>query len=227
MRKEIIYAVLGSTLIHGGLAFSDRIFSDEPVAVAQEEAIPTIELAPMPQLEPEPPEEVEVTDSSEPASETPADLAPPMQADTPSVSLDSPFVQQIQQVAPVSMSKPTGVVTIPQGRPGGAGGAGGGMKQIFDLASLDQKPVPTYRAAPNHPLELKRARIGGEVTVRFIVDSDGNVRDPFIVKSTHREFEPEALKAIMRWKFRPGKKGGVAVNTRNVELDMGFNPPRS
>lgn len=224
MRRHIIYAVLGSTLIHGGLAVSGMLFKETAPEAAVEEAVPTIELAPMPTLEPEPPEVIETGEAS-PSSE-PADLAPPMQADTPSVQMDSPFVQQIQPPPPPGIKRPTGVIAIPAGRPATGGSGGGGMKNVFDLASLDQKPVVTFQVNPTYPFEMKRARISGQVTIGFIVDANGEVRDPHVINSSHREFEAEALKAILKKKFRPGKKSGSAVNTR-MQQTLSFNAAKS
>ena len=225
MRRHIIYAVLGSTFLHGGIAMSGYLFKEEAAAAPVVEETPTIELAPMPVLEPEPPEPTDQPPSDAEASSEPADMAPPMQADTPSVSLDSPFVQQIQPPPPPGVNRPAGVITIPAGRPA-TGAGGGGMKNVFDLASLDQKPVATIQPRPNFPFELKRARISGQVTLLFIVDSNGEVRDPQVVNSSHREFEPEAIKAILKAKFRPGKKAGNAVNTR-MQQTMVFNAAKS
>ena len=50
--------------------------------------------------------------------------------------------------------------------------------------------------------------------VEFIVDSKGDARNAFAVRSTKREFEQSAVQAVNKWKFRPGRKGGRAVNTR-------------
>jgi protein TonB len=73
---------------------------------------------------------------------------------------------------------------------------------------------------------MKRARISGQVTLGFIVDSNGEVRDPYVINSSHREFEAEALKAILKSKFRPGKKSGSAVNTR-MQQTLSFNAAKS
>ena len=61
---------------------------------------------------------------------------------------------------------------------------------------------------------MRRAGITGEVVVEFIVDANGDVRNAFAVRSTQRDFEQAAVQAVSKWKFRPGKKGGRAVNTR-------------
>jgi protein TonB len=61
---------------------------------------------------------------------------------------------------------------------------------------------------------MRRAGITGEVLVEFIVDANGDVRNAYAVRSTQREFETAAVQAVSKWKFRPGKRGGKAVNTR-------------
>jgi protein TonB len=88
------------------------------------------------------------------------------------------------------------------------------MKDLFDLANLDQIPVARFQARPVYPFEMRRAGITGEVLVGFIVDSNGDVRDAYAIRSNQREFEAAAIQAVMKWKFRPGRKGGRAVNTR-------------
>ncbi len=145
-----------------------------------------------------------------------------MQTDTPSAVIDSPFVQQIQAPPPPGLNRPTGGIVIPTStRPAIASGQG--LANLFDLAALDRRPSPTFQARPQYPFEMRRSGISGEVVVRFVVDSSGNVRDPFIVRSSNPAFESSVLDAVLKWKFRPGEKGGVKVNTRNVEILIPFN----
>ena len=61
---------------------------------------------------------------------------------------------------------------------------------------------------------MRRAGITGDVLVEFIVDANGDVRNAFAVRSSQREFETAAVQAVSKWKFKPGRKGGRAVNTR-------------
>ena len=67
------------------------------------------------------------------------------------------------------------------------------------------------------------AGINGEVVVGFMVDSAGNVRNAYVIRSTRREFESEALRAVTRTRFKPGRKNGADVNTRNVSVPILFN----
>ena len=88
--------------------------------------------------------------------------------------------------------------------------------QVFDISKLDQTPVPKYQAKPQYPFEMRRAGIGGEVTVDFIIDTNGDVQNAYASKSSQREFEAAAVQAVSKWKFRPGRKGGKDVITHMV-----------
>jgi periplasmic protein TonB len=55
--------------------------------------------------------------------------------------------------------------------------------------------------------------VTGEVLVDFIVDTNGNVINAYAVKSSQREFEDNAVLAVSKWKFKPGRRGGRNVNT--------------
>jgi protein TonB len=222
MSRDLIIAIFVSLLLHGGTALSGYLFK-KPVAdkVVAKAEIPTVQLDMPPPPEPEKPEVVEeemVTD----APKEVADIAPPMQNDTPSAVIDSPFKQQIQAPPPPGVTRPSGnAISIPTNtRPAVASGKA--MGAIFDLASLDQKPEARVRIAPQYPFEMRRSGLKGEVVVQFIVDSSGEVRDPVIVKTSNSGFNDAAIQAVLKWKFKPGRKGGSAVNTRVQQL-LGFN----
>jgi len=212
MSRNLIISLLVSILLHGGTVFSGYLFKKKPQEKVVSTEIPTIALdmpPPPPPDEPEPSEEVAPTD----APTEVADLAPPMQNDVISAVIDSPFVQQVQAPVPTGLSRPTGNIVIPTNTKPSMG-TGKAMGNVFDLASLDQRPEARLRIKPVYPFELRRSGIKGEVTVGFIVDRNGDVREPYIVKSTSQGFEQAAIDAVLKWKFKPGKKGGAAVNTR-------------
>ncbi len=211
MSRNTIIAIIASILLHGGVAGSGFLFKKDSVEEIPVPETPTIALDLPPPPEPDEPDVVEDAVSDAPAEV--ADLAPPMQNDIPSANIDSPFVQQMQAPPPPGMSRPSGNIVIPTSTRPSVGG-GKALGAIFDLASLDQKPEASVRIKPVYPFEMRRSGIKGEVTVGFIVDSDGNVREPYIVKSSSAGFEDSAIQAVLKWKFRPGKKGGKAVSTR-------------
>lgn len=208
MRRDLIIGILLSIAFHGGVAWlSEEIGKAPTKKIVQEDETPTIALMEMPKIEPdEPPETVDASD----AEAAPVEFAPPMQTDVPQiVQLDS-FVQQVQPPPPESLKPAVGVISIPQNR---QVGLGKGI-EVFNINQLDQIPQVRATVPPQYPFEMRRAGITGEVLVEFIVDTNGNVRNPFAVRSSQREFETAAVQAVSKWKFRPGKKGGRVVNTR-------------
>jgi protein TonB len=206
MRRDLIIGILFSLCVHGGVAWLGEAFKPGAQKAAPKEETPTIQLMEMPKLDDPPEEKVEADDQPV----TPLDFAPPMQTDVPQIITESSFVQQIQPPPPEGLKPATGVISIPAGRPGGLGKG----IEVFDISKLDQIPQAKFRAKPVYPFDMRRAGISGEVVVEFICDTNGDVLNPFAVRSTQREFEAAAVQAVSKWKFRPGKKGGRAVNTR-------------
>ncbi len=89
-----------------------------------------------------------------------------------------------------------------------------GDLQIFDIKDLDSAPRRTRTPPLVHPPELRRARIGGSVTLMLIISETGSVRVEKVVNSTHREFERNAITFAEGCQFEPPKKGGRAVRAR-------------
>ncbi|MCX6953580.1 MAG: TonB family protein [Verrucomicrobia bacterium] len=107
---------------------------------------------------------------------------------------------------------------IPSGPVGIPGPAvekpGVGPGGIVGLGDLDNTPRTRMTVTPNYPFEAKRAGLTGEVLVEFVVDETGGVHAPRVVRSTDRVFEEAALRAVARWKFEAGKRGGKPVRFR-------------
>jgi TonB family protein len=104
-----------------------------------------------------------------------------------------------------------------------------GPKVIEDplpITDLDRIPVVTSSPAPRYPFELKRARIGGVVVLRFVVDSRGEVSDVEVVSADYPEFGTAAAEAMLKWRFKAGMKDGRRVSSR-MELPMNFSVERA
>lgn len=84
--------------------------------------------------------------------------------------------------------------------------------EIYERSKLDMQPRPTFQARPKYPLELRRAGIGGEATVDFIVDANAEVRNAYAIKSA---LAGEAAKdGVVR--LRPFTVAGEPVGTSEV-----------
>jgi len=212
MRRDLIIGVILSLSLHAVLGFGfNRKAPPKPQVVEEEIAVVQME---MPEIEPEEQEVVEELVDEAPSNQ----LAPPMLADVPSVSVTA-FTQPLQPPPPPGLTAAKGAIAIPVVKPGTK--LGQGMKDLFDIANLDQIPVARVQPAPNYPFEMKRAGISGSVLLEFIVSSTGDVVAVQVVRSSQREFEQPAIQAVQKWKFRPGRKGGRAVNTR-CQIEIPF-----
>jgi TonB family protein len=87
-------------------------------------------------------------------------------------------------------------------------------QSLYAMKDLDEKPKAVYRAQPKYPAELKVLGMEGEALMCFVVGADGAVREVEIENATNEAFGVAAKKALEQWKFKPGQKDGVTVNTR-------------
>ena len=65
-----------------------------------------------------------------------------------------------------------------------------------------------------YPEFAKKAGIEGRVFVQFVVDEQGNVMNPRITRGVHKLLDQEALRAVKKQKFTPGKQRGKAVKVQ-------------
>ena len=85
---------------------------------------------------------------------------------------------------------------------------------VYDVTELDQVPVARSQVWPTYSAAQRPAGVTAEVTVSFVVDPEGNVRDASTIKSTNADFDTVAVESIKKWNFKPGQKGGRPVGTR-------------
>lgn len=72
--------------------------------------------------------------------------------------------------------------------------------------------IPLVRIQPRYPVQAARSRISGTVIVEFEINPDGTVANPRVVHSEPPNiFDDAAIKAILRWKFKPKIVNGQAV----------------
>lgn len=89
---------------------------------------------------------------------------------------------------------------------------------IFELSDLDEPPRPLARLQPIYPPQARMRKIQGLVVVEFVVAADGTARDITVVSSQPGDvFTEAAVRAIERWRFTPGTKGGKPVAARVIQ----------
>ena len=67
-----------------------------------------------------------------------------------------------------------------------------------------------------YPEMARQAGVNGRVFVQFVVDEQGNVVDPVVLRGIGGGCDEEAMRVIKSAKFKPGKQRGKAVKVRYV-----------
>lgn len=65
-----------------------------------------------------------------------------------------------------------------------------------------------------YPEMARRAQIEGKVIVQFIIDKEGNVNDPEVLRGIGGGCDEVAVKAVKKAKFKPGMQRGKPVMVR-------------
>jgi len=65
-----------------------------------------------------------------------------------------------------------------------------------------------------YPEFAKKAGIEGRVFVQFVVDENGDVQNPKVTRGVHKLLNEEAIRAVKKMKFKPGKQRGKAVKVQ-------------
>jgi protein TonB len=85
-------------------------------------------------------------------------------------------------------------------------------------------PRLVQEVKPNYTADAMRAQVRGVVELEILVLADGSVGRVHVVRSLDSRFglDEEAIRAVRRWRFDPGRRLGKAVATR-VGVEMAFS----
>lgn len=216
-KSFMVVAIVISVALHAGLilGFNEKKMPKRAAVVQEAPA----EMLIMPDLSE--PEEDKISDLNDEEMTAPAVQVPMLQDVPLSIPVESSFTQLIDPTVPTKLEGAASqVMAIPlniqRGRPDTSG-----IKNLFNIEDLDRRPEPIVQTPPVFPYELKQSVSEARVRVGFIVTSRGDVIMPYIISSSDRGFERATLDAVVKWRFKPGVRGGRKVNTR-VEQPIDF-----
>ncbi len=176
-----------------------------------------IVLKPAPPPPPPPDDNVpQATEDKTPAAEP----IKPLRGGSPAPDIpDGPVIPKPDRITiPVDERPQTRVATgrliPPSIGPGETGGPAVSGPVIFRPVDLDRVPSAKVQLPPDYPSSLKQAGVTGAVTVEFDVDRSGQVVSARVLDSTNGEFEAPTLRAVLKWRFEPGRRNGRAVPFR-------------
>ena len=95
------------------------------------------------------------------------------------------------------------------------GGPGG-----MNIAEGDYLPI--VRVAPVYPARALSRGLEGYVDMSFTVTQAGTVRDPVVLFSTSSLFDRAALRAVLKFKYKPRVVDGVPVDVPGVKTRISF-----
>lgn len=176
----------------------------ESISEAKQRQLP--EKPPTPKKPPPPPQPPQ-QQVSQPKAPTPKMSVP--QVDVPLNIAGQPYLGAVAKAAPAPEPTPVPAVEEPV---------------AIEGPIVDNEVIPIVRVPPRYPRKASRRSVEGVVTVTFIITKDGRVREPRVVKATPEGwFEDAALKALLKWKFKPKFVNGEAVEriaTQEIEFKL-------
>jgi len=108
---------------------------------------------------------------------------------------------------------------------------GGEGMFIGNFSSVDRTEegdiIPIVVIRPMYPRDAAMQGLEGWVKVEFIITAIGTVKNPRVIDAKPpRVFNREAIRAILKWKFKPRVVDGVAVDRRATQV-IEFNLEQS
>src|SRR5882762_7012907 len=94
-------------------------------------------------------------------------------------------------------------------------------KRIVRIGSSLKAPRQTYSIQPEYPPLARQTHVSGTVVVNAVIDEHGNVVGARAL-SGHPLLIPEALKAVLQWKYEPTLLNGTPVAVE-MEVTVHFN----
>jgi len=138
--------------------------------------------------------------------------------EVPSLRRDHAEVVQLRADVAVAKQKLAAVAKTPAVRNRNTSTIRNGVPDDnLDQGKETGVPKVISQVAPVYPMGLRMDGETGEVTVRIIVDTNGDVQDASVLKSSDPDLSAAALAAVKQWKFSPPSRNGRPVKVRLQE----------
>lgn len=203
--RVLLASVLAVGVTFGLFLFMHKLISSGDDDRAELDAIAGIHFGPV-----EIPDEIMTKNRRKPKKPPPPKDPPP----PPKMQI-SKMDQQVQNMPQMNIPS----LDVPM--VGGSGVFIGNFQQVDQTAEGDIIPVVVIR--PMYPQEAAMDGTEGWVKIEFTITEVGTVKDPKVIDAKpKRIFNREAIRAILKWKFKPRVVDGVAVERRATQV-IDFN----
>ncbi|MCF6216400.1 MAG: energy transducer TonB [Emcibacter sp.] len=126
--------------------------------------------------------------------------------DTPEMDMDT-SVDNVNTGIEIGMAPVAAVVSV--------GGTGG-------FAASDGDYLPIVKVAPIYPRRAAERGLSGYVIVEFTVTKLGTVVDAKVIESTNSVFNRAAIKAALKFKYKPKVVDGEPIDVAGVLHKISF-----
>jgi len=148
-------------------------------------------------------------------------MVPTITADAPKIEADQ-YGDPLSKLNEGSLGNGSGTGIGPGNGngygPGNGGNMGGGAYKIGGEVSA---PTLISKTEPEYSEEARKAKYSGSVLLSIVVGVDGLPRDIKVVRALGLGLDEKAIEAVMKWRFRPGMKGGRAVPVQ-AQVEVSF-----
>jgi len=103
--------------------------------------------------------------------------------------------------------------------PGSGGGYGGGLMSVGGGVAA---PQVIHSVEPEFTQEARQANLQGSVSIKLIVDSQGNPQDIRVTRHLGMGLDEKAIDAVRQYKFKPAMYQGHPVSVQIV-IEMNFH----
>ncbi|MCX6328184.1 MAG: energy transducer TonB [Bacteroidia bacterium] len=99
------------------------------------------------------------------------------------------------------------------------------VEQMPEYPGGDVELLNFIKNNTKYPEQAKDEKIEGRVIIRFIINPEGNIEDPVVIKGINPILDAEALRVVGLLKFQPGMQGGRAVSVYYM-VPVNFSLPK-
>lgn len=95
-------------------------------------------------------------------------------------------------------------------------------RDLKGFNSNDGEYLPIFRAPPIFPRRALERGVCGWVSLTYTVTAAGTTKDAVVTESSSSMFERNAIKAALKYKYKPRQVGGKAVDVPGVAILISF-----
>lgn len=90
---------------------------------------------------------------------------------------------------------------------------GGQAERVYKASEVDEKALIDHKAGVKDGPAMGECEGHGRVRLRAVLHSSGKVTDVRVIRKAEcKDFEERAIRAAQKTRFKPARKGGMAVS---------------